>query len=31
MERAVERGLQRRNMESVRLVGIDEKSFGHGH
>src|SRR5258708_18969904 len=30
MERAVERGLQRRDMETVRLVGIDEKSFGRG-
>ncbi len=30
MERAVERGLQRRQMETVRLVGIDEKSFGRG-
>lgn len=30
MERAVERGLKRRKMETVRLVGIDEKSFGRG-
>jgi transposase len=30
MERAVERGLQRRKTETVRLVGIDEKSFGRG-
>jgi len=30
MERAVERGLQRRERERVRLVGIDEKSFGRG-
>ncbi len=30
MERAVERGLRRRKMETVRLVGIDEKSFGSG-
>jgi transposase len=30
MERAVERGLQRRKVETVRLVGIDEKSFGRG-
>ena|SRR5437868_5177614 len=30
MERAVERGLQRRQMETVRLIGIDEKSFGRG-
>src|ERR1700746_2452394 len=27
MERAVERGLQRRSMESVRLVGIDSEEF----
>jgi transposase len=26
----VERGLRRRNMETVRFVGIDEKSFGRG-
>ena len=30
MERAVERGLRRRKIETVRLVGIDEKSFGRG-
>jgi transposase len=30
MERAVERGLARRELESVRHVGIDEKSFGRG-
>lgn len=30
MERAVERGLQRRKVQTVRLVGIDEKSFGRG-
>ena len=30
MERAVERGLKRSKMETVRLVGIDEKSFGRG-
>jgi transposase len=30
MERAVQRGLQRRGRESVRCVGIDEKSFGAG-
>jgi transposase len=30
MERAVQRGLERRQMERVRLVGIDEKSFGRG-
>jgi transposase len=31
MERAVERGLQRRSVEEVRHVGIDEKNFGRGH
>lgn len=31
MERAVGRGLQRRSLEKVRHVGIDEKSFGKGH
>jgi transposase len=31
MQRAVERGLQRRTTEGVKHVGIDEKSFGHGH
>jgi transposase len=30
MERAVQRGLQRRAQEPVRRVGIDEKSFGSG-
>ena len=30
IERAVERGLQRRQTERVRLVGMDEKSFGRG-
>jgi transposase len=30
MERAVQRGLERRQMQRVRLVGIDEKSFGRG-
>ena len=30
MERAVERGLSRRDLESVSHVGIDEKSFGRG-
>jgi len=30
MRRAVERGLQRREIEEVRLVGIDEKSFRKG-
>lgn len=31
MERAVERGLERREVESVPYVGIDEKSFRKGH
>lgn len=31
MQRAVERGLQRRSTEGVKHVGIDEKSFGRGH
>jgi transposase len=31
MERAVQRGLERRRLEEVALVGIDEKSFGRGH
>jgi transposase len=31
MQRAVERGLERRSLEEVDLVGIDEKSFGRGH
>ena len=31
MERAVERGLERRSVEEVRHVGLDEKSFGQGH
>jgi transposase len=30
MRRAVERGLQRRTIEQLRLVGIDEKSFRKG-
>jgi transposase len=30
MERAVERGLARRKVEEVRVVGLDEKSFGMG-
>jgi transposase len=30
MERAVERGLARRQIEALRYVGLDEKSFGHG-
>jgi transposase len=31
MQRGVERGLERRTLEEVSLVGIDEKSFGRGH
>jgi len=31
MERAVERGMQRRTIDEVRHVGMDEKSFGRGH
>jgi transposase len=31
MERAVERGLERRKLEDLRHLGIDEKSFGKGH
>jgi transposase len=31
MERAVERGLAKRNIEGVKVVGLDEKSFGKGH
>lgn len=31
MQRAVERGLQRRSIEEVHHVGIDEKNFGKGH
>ena len=31
MERAVERGLERRELESLRYVGLDEKSFRRGH
>jgi transposase len=30
MERAVERGLERRKLKSVCYMGIDEKSFGRG-
>lgn len=30
LERAVERGLQRRSTEGLRFVGLDEKSFGRG-
>ena len=31
MERAVERGLERRQLESLDYLGIDEKSFRRGH
>lgn len=31
MERAVTRGLERRKLEDLRHLGIDEKSFGKGH
>ena len=31
MERAVERGLERRNLEEVHYLGMDEKSFKRGH
>lgn len=31
MQRAVERGLQRRSLEAVKQVGMDEKSFLRGH
>jgi transposase len=31
MQRAVERGLERRSVEEVHHVGLDEKSFGRGH
>jgi transposase len=31
MARAVERGLLTRDLQEVEQVGIDEKSFGHGH
>jgi len=31
MERAVERGLKRREVQDLQHVGIDEKSFGRGH
>jgi transposase len=30
MERAVARGLERRKIEALRYVGLDEKSFGRG-
>jgi transposase len=31
MERAVKRGLERREVDEVRRVGMDEKNFGKGH
>lgn len=31
MNRAVERGLQERELDDIEHVGIDEKSFGRGH
>ena len=31
IERAVERGLDRRSLEGVHHVGMDEKNFGKGH
>ncbi len=31
MERAVSRGLDRRSLEGLTYVGLDEKSFGKGH
>jgi transposase len=31
MERAVKRGLQRRQVESIRHLGVDEKAFRKGH
>jgi transposase len=31
MERAVERGLERRELDSLQYAGIDEKSFRRGH
>ena len=31
LQRAVERGLERRQLEAVEYVGMDEKSFGRGH
>jgi len=30
MRRAVERGLERRQLERLRYLGMDEKSFRHG-
>ncbi len=31
MERAVTRGLERRSLDGLAYVGLDEKSFGRGH
>jgi transposase len=31
MRRAVERGLERRQLEGLKHLGMDEKSFGRGH
>ena len=31
IERAVDRGLERRSLDSIKHVGMDEKSFGKGH
>lgn len=31
IERAVDRGLDRRSLDSIKHVGMDEKSFGKGH
>ena len=31
IERAVQRGLDRRQLEGIKHVGMDEKSFGKGH
>ena len=31
MECAVARGLDRRSLEGLRYVGLNEKSFGNGH
>ena len=31
IERAVERGLDRRSLDNIEHVGVDEKSFGKGH
>ncbi len=31
MERSVRRGLDRRSLENLTYVGLDEKSFGRGH